>query len=262
MYDAKADLEHHLGEVNEALTILKQYGYRIAERQSLLDIGGGHGMHAGFLSNHFARVYCVDIIDYTSLYDGTFFKGLRDVHVGHGYTISLANIQFVESDAMSMLFKDGLFDCCFCVNAFEHIPDPRKALHEIIRVLKPGGYAYISFDPIWTADTGGHFFHSVAEPWAHLILPDDQFVERMVQNGASESEVGAYRTAMNRWRFAQFRSAFNDVADMVLFSDQYHGYLDEKHVDHPNYRVALSQGYSKEELSMRRVRFLIRKPAV
>ena len=42
-------------------------------------------------------------------------------------------------DAMALDFPDDYFDFVYSYHALEHISDPRKALHEIDRVLRPGG---------------------------------------------------------------------------------------------------------------------------
>lgn len=44
-----------------------------------------------------------------------------------------------HGDATSLDFADGSFDCVFSFHALEHIPDYRKALQEMRRVLVPGG---------------------------------------------------------------------------------------------------------------------------
>lgn len=41
-------------------------------------------------------------------------------------------------------FKDSSFDFVICSGVVHHTPDPEKAINEIYRVLKPGGFAYIS----------------------------------------------------------------------------------------------------------------------
>ena len=35
-----------------------------------------------------------------------------------------------------------------CNHVLEHVPDDRKAMREIFRVLKPGGFAILRFQPI------------------------------------------------------------------------------------------------------------------
>lgn len=44
-----------------------------------------------------------------------------------------------RGDATSLDFADGRFDCIYSFHALEHIPDYRKALQEMRRVLAPGG---------------------------------------------------------------------------------------------------------------------------
>lgn len=50
----------------------------------------------------------------------------------------------IVMDATKMNFKDNSFDIVFMIEVLEHIPDPRKAINEIYRVLKPGGRVVLS----------------------------------------------------------------------------------------------------------------------
>lgn len=47
------------------------------------------------------------------------------------------------SDVRNIKFKSNSFDCVYTMGTIEHISDYYKALHEIRRVLKPGGIAII-----------------------------------------------------------------------------------------------------------------------
>lgn len=58
-------------------------------------------------------------------------------------------------DARRLPFPDGSFDGVFCSNMLEHTPDPRLVLAEAARVLRPGGWAWISWTN-WYSPWGGH----------------------------------------------------------------------------------------------------------
>ncbi|MBO1855154.1 class I SAM-dependent methyltransferase [Burkholderia cenocepacia] len=263
MYNEGRDFEEHRFQVQEALRVLEQSGYVPSNRHSVLDIGGGQGMHAGFLSESFAKVVCADIIDYTSLYSGEFYSLILAKYSRNGLALDGRKLQFVTSDAMNLIFRDNWFDCCVSFNAFEHIPDPGKALAEIIRVTKKGALSYITFDPIWTCDTGGHFFHRVPQPWAHLLMSDEQYVQHMLQAGADKDEIGDYCHAMNRWRYSRFLDAFEKMVAKkrmeIVFHDEYSAVADESHKSHVNFEAALEKGYSCNELMLRRIRWVVRK---
>jgi ubiquinone/menaquinone biosynthesis C-methylase UbiE len=48
-------------------------------------------------------------------------------------------IEFVEADATALQFDDASFDLCVTYNGLHCLPDPRAALAELTRVLRPGG---------------------------------------------------------------------------------------------------------------------------
>jgi ubiquinone/menaquinone biosynthesis C-methylase UbiE len=48
-------------------------------------------------------------------------------------------IEFVEADVTALQFDDASFDLCVSYNGLHCLPDPRAALGELTRVLRPGG---------------------------------------------------------------------------------------------------------------------------
>ncbi len=76
-------------------------------------------------------------------------------------------------DASNMSFPDCSFDFVYSSAVFEHISEPGAAIEEIVRVLKPGGVAYINLH-LYTSDSGCHdprIFSGQRSPlpfWAHL----------------------------------------------------------------------------------------------
>jgi ubiquinone/menaquinone biosynthesis C-methylase UbiE len=48
-------------------------------------------------------------------------------------------IDYRVADAHALPFADNSFDGCYAIGVFEILPDPRRALAEMVRVLRPGG---------------------------------------------------------------------------------------------------------------------------
>ena len=49
----------------------------------------------------------------------------------------------VAADMRSLPFGDGEFDAAIAVHSIEHVPDPERALGELVRVLRPSGVAVL-----------------------------------------------------------------------------------------------------------------------
>ncbi len=58
------------------------------------------------------------------------------------------NIELVKGDALNLDFEDDSFDRCKTDRTLQHIPDPKMALAEMYRVLKPEGIM-LAFDNDW-----------------------------------------------------------------------------------------------------------------
>lgn len=55
-------------------------------------------------------------------------------------------LHFVQGDIHALPFADNTFDRCYADKTFQHLPDPKRALEELIRVTKPGGLL-VTVDP-------------------------------------------------------------------------------------------------------------------
>ncbi|MBK5224647.1 MAG: class I SAM-dependent methyltransferase [Acidimicrobiia bacterium] len=104
--------------------------------QRLADLGCGPGWYSEALRDEGATVMSVDG-DLDELR-----RGGRAVGGLHG-------------DAGQLPVADATFDGVFCSNLLEHTPDTAKVIGEMARVLRPGGWGYLSWTN-WYSPWGGH----------------------------------------------------------------------------------------------------------
>jgi SAM-dependent methyltransferase len=99
---------------------------------------------------------------------------------------------FTEGNLMHLPFKTGEFDLVICSHVPEHVPDDRKAMSEILRVLKPLGQAMLM---VPMATDGGEIDEDPAivdaaerdrrfGQWDHVRLyTPDEFARRLEATG-------------------------------------------------------------------------------
>lgn len=97
----------------------------VTDSDFILDVGCGGGVYERVLApeNPSSKIIAIDIS-----------KGK-----GEAWEIIWDNVYFVIADAQNLPFKDGVFDKIFSIEVLEHLPDERRALNDIYRVLKPSG---------------------------------------------------------------------------------------------------------------------------
>lgn len=73
----------------------------------------------------------------------------------------LTPIQYQDFEQLT--YPDNLFDIVHCRNALDHTSDIYKAIEEMKRVCKPGGWVYLAHAPGQKRIFGGHHFHNFEE---------------------------------------------------------------------------------------------------
>jgi SAM-dependent methyltransferase len=67
----------------------------------------------------------------------------------------------VKMDITNINWPDAGFDVIFCSHVLEHIPEDRQAMRELVRILKPGGWALIQ---VPTSDVATFEDPSITDP--------------------------------------------------------------------------------------------------
>lgn len=117
-----------------------------------------------------------------------------------------------QVDLTAMPFADGSLDFIYCSHVLEHIPDDRKAMQEIRRVLSPQGFALIMV-PIFRAITDED--PSVTDPeertrrfgqFDHVRVYGEDFCDRLRDAGLSLSVLSSedVRNRLRRWQMALY----------------------------------------------------------
>ncbi len=103
----------------------------------LLDMGCGAGRHAFESFRRGARVVAFDYSAAELKDVGGLFAAMRQA--GEAGTEPGAMAATTNGDALRLPFADDTFDRIIASEVLEHVDDDQVALHELHRVLKPGG---------------------------------------------------------------------------------------------------------------------------
>ena len=88
----------------------------------------------------------------------------------------------IASDILSIPAEDGFFDVILCTEVLEHVPEPIKAIKEMVRLLKKGGKILI------TAPLGSglhqlpfHYYGGYTPEWYKKFLPENGIIVKEIK---------------------------------------------------------------------------------
>lgn len=96
----------------------------------------------------------------------------------------------VVGSAEHLPFEEQCFDVVICTQVLQYVPNPQCAIHEIVRVLKPGGYLFLSVPSACPADADEECWRFLPAGLRHLLSPFREI--EIVPEGSSV--LGFFRT--------------------------------------------------------------------
>ncbi|MCX7366006.1 MAG: methyltransferase domain-containing protein [Alphaproteobacteria bacterium] len=166
----------------------------------ILDVGCGIGGSSRHMARRWPKTAHVTGITLSKA------QAERAAFLAHEQEV--ANVDFLECDAMRTGFPDASFDVAWAVESEMHMPDKDLFVREMVRVLKPGGVLIIA---AWNVrDTRGaplskaeaDHVRLLVDEWAHAkftSIPD--YVEILEGNELVEVTVADWTAATQpSWR--------------------------------------------------------------
>jgi SAM-dependent methyltransferase len=168
--------------------ILEQMGDIRGKR--LLDLGCGAGENSVYFAKKGARCVATD-----------YSPGMVEV------ALQLAEANGVQiegrtANAMALEFPDNTFDLVYASNLLHHIPDPKIALKEMHRVLKPGGKACF-WDPLKHNPVINVYRRMATEVRTDDEMPLDINIVNYIKSLFSETDYDTFWIA-TLWIFLRF----------------------------------------------------------
>jgi len=128
-----------------------------AEAPVVLEIGCGRAENAPYVMDCGAKQY-IGIDPNTSL-----ARSAQQLQ---------PDIEVIGGTAESLPFSSDSIDFVVSFNVLEHVPEPRAALEEIIRVLRPRGSFFTVFGPPFNAAGGPHLSRFIDLPYMHHLFSE------------------------------------------------------------------------------------------
>ena len=170
--------------------------------RTVLDVGGGPG--------YFADAF-------RSL--GATYVGL-DADAGelslHGREVTAGT---VLGSGLALPVRSGAVDVCYSSNVLEHVPDPERMAGEMVRVTRPGGLVFLSYNT-WLSPNGGH----ETSPWHYLggRRAADRYAARTGRRPKNDYGRTLFPTSVRRMLRWKDRQVAEGTVEVVHVLPRYH----------------------------------------
>ncbi len=176
---------------------------------SFLELGCWDGMVSCFLSKKGKRVTAID-------------KTIK----GFDNRAEYQGVKFFQMDAANLQFENDSFDFIFSYDSFEHFEQPELVLREAIRVLRNGGYIFLSFGPLYYSPFGEHAYRSITIPYCQFLFPKELINIYANQNGLTPIDFNH----VNGWSLDDYSNLWNKYCG-VLYKLRYTEIQNLEHVN-------------------------------
>jgi SAM-dependent methyltransferase len=128
-----------------------------------------------------------------------------------------AGARLVQSDAARLPFAPGSVDLVYSFAAFEHFADPAAVVAESWRILKPGGYLFLLFGPVYTSPYGLHAYRQIPIPYCHFLFTDADL--RAYAGGRGLPTAWPYVNGVSVTAYREIWSAQRDRFDRLFYRE-------------------------------------------
>lgn len=153
------DYEGREKKAKTIIAVLSDHYSTDLNHLSALDVGCSTGIITNLLASYFQNIIGMDIDEPAVKFARKKFKR--------------QNLEFMKGNSLDMDFPDSFFDVVICAHIYEHVPDAKLLMDEIMRVLKVDGVCYFAAGNRYRIMEPHYhlpFLSAVPRPLAHIYI--------------------------------------------------------------------------------------------
>ena len=134
--------QHRFWEYGSILQQLQELGVPLDAE--IIDVGAGGSFFDPYLALRYDRLCCTDSMKY-----GDVTPMVQKQRDAFNIKMPLYDLLLEDMSARPEIGwgeADDKFDVTMCISTIEHVDDHDKAMRELVRITKPGGYLFITSD--------------------------------------------------------------------------------------------------------------------
>ncbi len=153
-------------------------------------------------------IYIISPVCFTGYSAKEFLKKFRTdmaiISIGagvHQYGKHIKNIDIfpyegvdIVADAMELPLADNSVDGVICEYLLEHVPNPQRVVDEIIRVLRPGGEAYIAVPFVYPFHASPNDFHRWSGEGLKVLCSNSKIIKLGSRSGPTSALIAQFST--------------------------------------------------------------------
>ncbi|MFH1866839.1 MAG: class I SAM-dependent methyltransferase [Patescibacteria group bacterium] len=127
-------------------------------------------------------------------------------------------VKLIIGQAEKIPLANESFDLVFSFNTMEHFNKPEEVISESSRLLVPGGYFFIDFDPLYCSPRGLHAYRKINIPYLQFLFKEEDLVSYADRHRLNWSEL----PYVNKYSAEQFRELWSkmvDKFDIIYYSE-------------------------------------------
>ena len=172
------------------------------EKNTIVDIGGGLRVD-GDKNNRLEEKYAW-LKEYIAKVDYKVLDKVPDYHPD------------IVGDVQNLNFADNSVDAFICIAVLEHVEEPQKAVKEMWRALKPGGYCFIYVPFLYYY----HPLENYYRDFYRFTLDGVKYITRDFTTVEIQNVRGSLSTVANLLPFFSKRTKFFDWVDKIIGKDK------------------------------------------
>jgi len=232
--DKKSVIENALKKIDLIKKYLSIYNFYFAD-VNVLEVGCGGGTDTFALSTlEIKHIDAIDIPDYgvrqnvemdkknflhlrkQSEFLQEYRKSIAESYLDMGYSDIREKVTFFDKDIVKF-DKQEIYNLIISWETLEHINNPKVALNNMFRALKPGGICFHEYNPFFAID-GGHSLCTLDFPYGHIRLSPKDFKSYIQKYRPKELKVALnfYHESLNRMTIAELMQYSKEVGFEVM----------------------------------------------